>query len=282
MKTIWTLVMAFAASCCMAQTVVVDFEDNSLPGPNTAYYGQDNAGGFTSRGVVFNNQFTDFGGGFFGWEGFAYSNVVDTTTAGFTNQFAAYHLPGGGGDASSIYGVCFNYNYVGSNVVPGFARITLQPGSLLQSIRLTNTTYTALSILQGDSFAKRFGGATGDDPDFLLLLIQGKDASDNITGTVPFYLADYRFSDNALDYIINQWTTVDLSSLPGNTASLTFQITSSDVGPFGINTPAYFALDNLVVAVPEPTSWIMLIGIIGLATGYKCYNRFTAKMKKLI
>ena len=101
------------------------------------------------------------------------------------------------------------------------------------SIRLTNTTYTALSMRDGDSFAKKFGGGTGNDPDFFLLNIQGRDASDAITGIVPFYLADYRFSNNALDYIVSQWTTVDLSSLPVNTTALTFELTSSDVGPSG-------------------------------------------------
>jgi hypothetical protein len=30
----------------------------------------------------------------------------------------------------------------------------------------TNTTYAALSMLSGDSFAKKFGGASGDDPDW--------------------------------------------------------------------------------------------------------------------
>jgi hypothetical protein len=243
----------------MGQTATITFEDKTLPGPDSAYYGQDSAGGFTSGGAAFNNQYTDFGGGFFGWDGFAYSNVVNTTTTGFTNQFAAYHLPGGGGDASANYGVSFNFNYTGPNVVPAFGRITLPAGSSPQSIRLTNTTYTALSMLNGDGFAKQFGGSSGNDPDFLLLVIQGRDAGNAFTGTVPFYLADFRFSNNAEDYVINQWTTVDLSSLSGSTQSLTFELTSSDVGSFGMNTPSYFALDNLVVAVPEPTSLALLL-----------------------
>lgn len=257
-----------------AQMTVVDFEDKTLPGPNTAYYGQDFAGGFTSRGAFFNNIYTDFGGGFTGWEGFAYSNVVDTTTAGFGNQYAAYHL---GVPTSPNYGLAFSYNYSGTTVVPSFPRLTLPSGSRPVSINLTNTTYTALSMRDGDSFAKKFGGTTGNDADFLLLIIEGRTAGNVLTGTVPFYLADYRFANNALDYIVNQWTTIDLSTLPANTTSLTFELTSSDVGMLGINSPTYFALDNLAVAVPEPTT-VALVGLVGLGTAaYSLRRRLRRK-----
>ncbi|HMO36139.1 MAG TPA: DUF4465 domain-containing protein, partial [Gemmatales bacterium] len=61
--------------------------------------------------------------------------------------------------------------------------------------------------------------------------------------------------------------TVDLSGLGAGTSALTFELTSSDVGPFGMNTPAYFAMDNLVVAVPEPGTMALVgsaaLGLIG-------------------
>jgi hypothetical protein len=66
---------------------------------------------------------------------------------------------------------------------------------------------------------------------------------------VDFYLADYRFTDNSEDYIVDEWTWVDLSSL-GAVDSLSFTLTSSDVGQFGMNTPAYFCMDNVFAADP--------------------------------
>jgi prepilin-type N-terminal cleavage/methylation domain-containing protein len=57
---------------------------------------------------------------------------------------------------------------------------------------------------------------------------------------------------------------------PGaDTTLLSFALSSSDVGPFGINTPAYFAADDLnfisVTSVPEPASvGLMAAGGIGL------------------
>jgi hypothetical protein len=47
-----------------------------------------------------------------------------------------------------------------------------------------------------------------------------------------------------LDYIVRNWTRVDLSAL-GTVDSVTFHFESSDIGEFGINTPLYFCLDDL-------------------------------------
>jgi hypothetical protein len=65
-----------------------------------------------------------------------------------------------------------------------------------------------------------------------------------MTDTVEFYLADFRFTDNSKDYIIKEWKWVDLTSL-GNVDSLVFAMSSSDVGQYGMNTPAYFCIDDL-------------------------------------
>ena len=241
-----------------AQTTTIDFEDKPLA-PNSFYNGSDQAGGFTSGGAFFNN---NYNASFNFWGGWSYSNIKDVTTAGFGNQYAAYNLPSGGGvGGAGNFGVAYNFN-------PGDARITLPAGSLPLSVSLTNTTYAGLSMKYGDPFAKKFGGSTGNDPDFFLLTIQGRDSSNNLTGSIPFYLADYRFVDNTLDYIVSAWQSVDLSSLPNTTKSLTFDMTSSDNGPFGMNTPSYFALDSLIVtAVPEPSTLALLsITLVGGST----------------
>jgi hypothetical protein len=239
-------VILMTALPAAAPAQVIDFED--LPVPPAGYYnGADGAGGFTSRGARFNNSYN---ASFSVWSGWSYSRVTNVTTPGFTNQYAAYNLPAGGGDGSPTYGVADDFS-------PGDATVQLPAGTRPVSARITNTTYAALSMKNGDQFAKKFGGPTGNDPDFFLLTIQGYNALGALTGTVNFYLADYRFTDNSLDYVVSHWTTVDLTPL-GPAARLAFGLTSSDVGPFGMNTPAYFALDNLAVtAVPEPGAWAL-------------------------
>ena len=221
-------------SAASAQTVT--FEELSL-NPESYYNGSDAAGGFESNNVEFNTFYDDTYGPY--WEGFAYSNTTDTTTPDYTNQYSA--ITGSGANGSSNYSV----GYIGFyQVVP---TITFPEEVELDAISITNTTYAYMAMQDGAPPAKQFGGASGDDPDWYVLTITGKDATDTETGTVEFYLADFRFADNAHDYIVGQWTALDLSSL-GLVKTLEFSVDSSDTGAFGINTPTYFAIDNVEIA----------------------------------
>ena len=218
-----------------------DFELPVLPA-NSAYYGADGAGGFTSGGATFANSYFA-GPGFEYWEGFAISNKADGSQSGFEYQFNS--ITGDGAGGSSQYGVGFAPG-------PDIADITLPAGASPVSVELTNVSYAYYSMLNGDMFAKKFGGASGNDPDYLRLTITGLDAANQSVGAVEFYLADYTFANNADDYIVDDWTSVDLSSLAG-ARKLSFSLASTDNGMFGMNTPAYFAIDDLVT-VPEPAS----------------------------
>ena len=98
----------------------------------------------------------------------------------------------------------------------------------------------------GDAYSKKFGGVSGNDPDYFKLKIWGLSQSKTLTDTIEFYLADYRFSDNSKDYIVNNWRWIDLQQL-GYVTKLYFSVESTDIGMFGINTPAYFCIDNLTI-----------------------------------
>ncbi len=247
-------VLGVGAGHSALASVVVGFDDLSLAS-ESFYNGSDGAGGFSSGGAQFNNMFTDFGDGFTGWTGWSYSNVTDTLTPSFANQYSA--ITGGGANGSANFGVAFATS-------PGDATIVLPDSMSPESILVTNTTYAYLDMLSGSSFSKMFGGDSGDDPDFFLLTITGLDMQGQSVGSVDFYLADYRFEDNGLDVLVDSWAEVDLTSLDG-AVQLSFGLDSSDVGAFGMNTPAYFAIDNLHL-VPEPASLILLLsgGVVAL------------------
>jgi hypothetical protein len=159
-----------------------------------------------------------------------------------------------------VYGVAYHSAY---DAPPA---VTFADPVAPQSVRLTNNAYAALEMLQGSGFAKKFGGVTGDDPDWFAVTFTGYDSDGFGTGTVIVYLADYRFADNASDYVISDWTTFDLSGLGSGVKTIVLSLASSDVGAFGINTPTYVALDDLTyVAVPEPAAAATLAGLGALS-----------------
>lgn len=227
-----SLIVVFVA-VGITNAEIATFDDLSLE-TESYWNGSDGSGGFVSGSANFNNFYEHVWGS---WAGFAYSNIKDTSAQSWASQYNAIT-----GDAQS--GDIYAAGYLDSfnQIAPIMA---LNSEQVLTGLYVTNSNYVYYSMLNGDAFAKKFGGASGDDPDWFLLTIIGKDASGNVTGVVEFYLADYRFADNSQDYIVDTWQYVDLTSL-GVVKSLEFTLNSSDVGPWGMNTPAYFMLDTVI------------------------------------
>jgi len=235
MKSIFTLFFLCSLALLNAQSLA-DFENFSME-PDTFLNGSDGSGGFSSGNIFLANSYDTT---FSSWSGWAISNMRDTLTPGFSNQYSA--IAGTGADSSANFAVSFSF---GANIIQLDSAAAGKP---VAGVFVTNNTYTYLSMKDGDSFAKKFGGVSGDDPDFFLLTIKSYLNGVLSTDSVDFYLADYRFEDNSQDYLLKDWAFVDLSSL-GNADSLAFSLSSSDNGQFGMNTPAYFCLDNLGEAV---------------------------------
>jgi hypothetical protein len=269
--------LALAAIALPASATTLDFEDLGLNLPianpdsgdpelfydgYSAYAAGDPTTDFTTGAVTFHNDFNDFGGGCC-WQGWAYSQTTDTTTQSFTNQYSA--AAGSGVHGSATYGMSFTGSAVAPATQQGISRLGFASERSLVGGWFTNSTLGALTIENGDDFvATPFGGEDGNAEDFFILTITGFDASEGVTGSVDFVLADYRFADNALDYLIDEWTWVDLSAL-GDVAALAFHLTSSDTSGGFLNTPAYFAMDGLVYT-PEPgTGALLALGLGFLA-----------------
>ena len=97
----------------------------------------------------------------------------------------------------------------------------------------------------GDFTAKKFGGVSGNDPDYFRVIFSGW-VNGVPSGTVTKYLADFRDSNNVNDYIVKDWEFVDLAGLGWGVDSMTYYLESSDTGAFGMNTPAYFCIDDII------------------------------------
>lgn len=225
-----------------AQNQTVDFEELTLT-PDSYFNGSDLSGGFTTNDnlVHFVTEYDTAYGGM--WtSGFAYSNMQDDSTAGFMNQYSA--IPAKGANNSANYAV-FTPGY---GVAP---MITFEHPSDVSKISITNTTYAYLSMKDGDAFGKKFGasvGADGEDDgtegkDYFFVRIFAHNAAGMKVDSLDSYLADFRSTDTTAHYILDTWKEVSLSFSSIN--SLSFELYSSDNGEYSMNTPAYFAIDNI-------------------------------------
>jgi hypothetical protein len=212
--------------------VVADFENFNLErGQHLNNAAPDP--GFKSGSVELPNYYNP---DFEFWSGFAISADTNTTTPGFTNQYSA--IPGTGAADTKTYAVGYIFD-------PVLIRLKDKAiGKPVIGLYVTNSTYAYLSMRDGDSFAKKFGGESGKDPDFLFLTIKKYSGGAIADDSINIYLADYRSPDPAKDYILSEWKYVDLTNL-GEVDSLVLSLTSSDVGSFGMNTPAYTCIDQV-------------------------------------
>jgi hypothetical protein len=105
---------------------------------------------------------------------------------------------------------------------------------------VTNNTYAVLSMTYGDGFAEAHNYENGH---WFKLIIEGIDKSGNSTGTVDFYLSDFRTPASG---IVTEWTLVDLTPL-GEVTAIRFDLQGSDDNGYGVATPVYFCFDNLAI-----------------------------------
>lgn len=228
MKKTITLLALLIFGISRSQTVT-DFESFSLPA-DSFYY---DAGSTDWQSTYASFQYdwnTSFGGFWSG--GFSYTNKNNVDSGNYRHL---YNCAAGKGYNLS--------NYYATGQPGGFIRVKA-PSTGVTGFYVTNTTYDYMSMKNGDAFAKKFGGTTGNDPDFLKLTVKGYSGGTLKTDSVEFYLADFRNSNNLLDYIVKTWQWVDCNKL-GAVDSITFYMYSSD-NSFGfMNTPAFFSIDNL-------------------------------------
>lgn len=224
------------------QIKTVDFENLTI-GTTGYWNGSDGSKSFTASGMNFlNNNYVTY------WEGFSYSQKTDIV-GGTDNKYDKFqYCVFDGANGTNKYAIY--YPPYGSD---SFAKFPGGAEKLIKSVSVCNSTYAALSMKNGDDFAKKFGGTTGNDKDWFKMTIIGYNAAGDSVHSVDFYLADYRFDNNANDYIVKKWTTVDLSAL-GKINKFTFRFSSSDTGAWGMNTPAIVCVDNLKYEEPIPVN----------------------------
>lgn len=224
--------MTFAAFSLMAETKVATFENEAggihVAKADTCWQGADVPVIGWNAWTSGTYNFRSFYGGNSGYgdyySSFTVTNETANTSTGYTE---AYRSAKGGayeGKNFVVWNMYADTITFDAQVVPGFF--------------INNTAYAVTSMVNGDYYAKAFG----KDDWFKLTCIGVKDGAQ--VATEDFYLAQNN------EYVVG-WTYVDLSEL-GEIDGLTFTMESSDTGEYGMNTPAYFAMDNFGAAKPDP------------------------------
>lgn len=234
---------AFATLLAASMTLIFDsakaqtpstFDDLTLPGIETDLAGSYLPGdsfSFRSGNVRFYGEHTFWGG----YSRFNVSNITDTTDHTFLNDRSA--ITGGGENGSANYGIAFvplDFTTYESQPL-GVGLINEAAGGLVHGAYFTNTTYVYHYIADPAINFKAQGH-------HLTLTIRGYENGSMKPDSVNFPLADFR---DSLNVLVDDWTWVDLTRL-GTVDSLTFDLSSSDTGSYGMNVPAYFAIDRLV------------------------------------
>jgi len=236
-------VLALTMVSVSAQAAVITFDDNPL-GPDS-YYDPLAAVTWTSGGASLDHGL-DYG---CCWSGFTYSNAEDTTTPGYTNDRSA--ITGDGvGAGQDNYAV----GYIGGTApTMSFASAQTVVGAYF-----TNTTYAYLAMANGDDgngIPSPYIKGPFEEGDFFKVTATGLGAGGEAISTVEFLLADGA-------NVVNTWEWFDLTGL-GEVHGVEFSLSSSDNGAFGMNTPAYFAMDSVTV-VPVPAAVWLFASALGL------------------
>jgi len=221
---------------------IVDFEELTLD-PETHWNGSDGSGQFTSSYLTFYNIFEDWGGGMTSWNGFAYTNETDVTTFDFSNEYSS--AIGSGVWASENYAVSYIMGDWENNYepIPSVIKINTETApEVIPGMFISLNTYSSLYMANNDLYS--------NGQHWLKLHIAAYSTTTWYATTADILLADYRFENSDLDFKMNNWAYVDLTWAEG-TDSLLFYIYSSDAGEYGVNTPAYFCIDNFGEECPE-------------------------------
>ncbi|MCE9631884.1 MAG: DUF4465 domain-containing protein [Planctomycetia bacterium] len=246
------LFLACVVGLCLSasglRASVVDFEDLTVPAagyydgdPGTLTPGQSVSVPWTSESVAFSNTYgIDGDYGFPYWYGFAYSDLPTVMSGTAKGDFADQYLSlPGGGFSSSTYAIAYADG----------ATVTLPAVATVSGFQIANTAYTGLTLLNGDSYGFAAPLSAGG---WFATIATGK-LGTATTGSATYYLADLRTGSSP--GVLTTWAWFDLTPL-GAVDRIEFTFEGSDTSPpFGLNTPAYFAMDAVTfTAVPEPAT----------------------------
>ncbi|MCD7935226.1 MAG: DUF4465 domain-containing protein [Tannerellaceae bacterium] len=177
-----------------------------------------------------------------------FNEIADTT---YMNQLSVYAgnlgTNTGGGYDDNYFAVVFGYEDPTNYIYAPSVDFADGGSATFVSMKVCNTVY-ARSVMK---YGNRFGGTGTAGPlgegDYLRIEVRGY-RGDSIEVRQYVYLADFvnKKPDGTYPGVIEGWQDVTFSSEFSEITKLEFNIQGTDTDPvYGLNTPAYFAMDNL-------------------------------------
>ncbi len=163
--------------------------------------------------------------------GFTYTNKSDVSTPGNGNISA---ITGKGKDHKVYLTI--------NTFMPSKMYNPMNHAFCTKGVWVTNSTYAYCTIKDGvtgtSMEARKF--VSGD---WFKITAIGFDASNKEIGRTECYLADFR---DGKSEIVNTWKWFDLEAI-GEASCIQFELSSTDNGEWGMNTPAYFCMDGITL-----------------------------------
>lgn len=201
--------------------------------------------------------------------GFAISNFNNMSQGDYLNQCSVFNRnKGHSGDNFAVaFGYSDSYNDPGATYdkcakiyltdATGYVGTGKKPVSgtaksgRFNSVWVCNTTYAHLVMKDGNSFTQ---GSLQSQNGWFKVVFVALNASGNPTGNkVEYYLANFDSTKNEESGLTNRirtgWNQVDLSGLGNNVSAVAISFKGSDSSTYGLNTPAYIAIDDISVTI---------------------------------
>lgn len=167
----------------------------------------------------------------FGGEAVSNYTSLNLSEADYLHQLSVYNSSGANGSSN----FCVHNGYADSfaNKMSGFS---FKDGSshFISSMYICATTYMYGVYLDGNGFSM-----PATDSSYFTLIAIGYDGAGKEISRVEYPIAQGK-------KVVTEWTLVDLSGL-GRVNAVKFNLAGSDSGSYGLNTPAYFAYDDVTV-----------------------------------
>ena len=207
-----------------------NFDDITLP--EAGYLDAELVGAFKSEDIMFTSEWISEYGGYSNG-GIYPSNLNDSQTTGILNQYSSYPKPEGN------FAVVHYNSYI-SSTDANYAAFYLPEATMVESVKVANSTYTYWAIKNGDD---GFGACRAfQDGDWFKVTFTGYNMCGENLGSVDYYLADFR---DGKHFIEESWASVDLTSLGRYVYKVEISFSGTDIGDYGLNTPTYCVIDEI-------------------------------------